>query len=887
MTDAAVARPRTFPFQASTLITLVMIAVTGSFPLRVLAQKAPPVVPSSVPQSKVVRAAVDDDLLTDAERDAQRIFHGLLDEVSDSAKSSAAFALARWDLNNPLLAPDHQATAPLLRAEAALRRGDFHQIGALLAGDDSPRAVLLRGRALAGLGQFDKAVATFTSLREATRNNKYDTAADITAAAEAAAELAMLEGRGGEEYQLVLGQYDRATQQADRLYWPAHLAAGELLMSKDNPQQALKSLQAALVLNPMESSLWFSLGRIALRGYDFDSVNKAVFKLRQIQPTNVLADILAAEMYLQQRDADMAQRTLIAALLRYPNQRDLLALSAAAAALDYKPDQTAAALAAFDAVSPGHPLAYFVTGRYLSLSRQYDYGANMLAESIRRQPNWSAPQVELGLLLNQAGREAESLAVLRGVTRLDPFNIRAANVLKMLEALAGYHTIETDHFIVKFGDEIDGALARDMPELLEQIYTEVTAAFSHKPRVKTLIEIMPDKQYFAVRITGMPDIWTIAASTGSVVALTPPRIGKKQAGPFDWYRVIRHEFVHTVTLDQTDNRIPHWFTEACAVSQEPGPRDYDTCQLLAMTLLNDELFDMDEINWGFVRPRKPTDRALAYAQAHWMFEYITQRFGHRTILKMLSLSKQGAAENRIVPEATGQTADEFMSGFKQWAHQQIRDWGLNPTPPRREVMQKLRDGGDNTQQNLDALLKQHPDHPDLLRVAAENALDRGEDKAAYSLLLRYASVRPVDPWADARIAELAVKLGRPNEAVSHLEQLDRLDQHTGAHAQTLMEIYRRGGQLDEAQVAAQRVLIRQPYDPAMRETAAAIALQRGDMETALRHIQALTVIEPDQSIHFTRLAALYHKMSRPAEANAAAEKARELNPGAPVDAFLK
>ena len=864
----------------------MLIVVTAALAQPVHAQKAPQVVPDAVPESKVVRAAVDDDLLTDTERDVQRIFHGLLDEVSDDAQRTAAFALARWELDSRLLAPDHEATAPLIRAEAAMRRGDYHLIGDLLAGDDSPRAVLLRGRALSGLGLFDQAVVVLTPLRAAATNHKYQAAADITAAAEATAELAILEGRGGDEYQLVLSEYDRATQQADRLYWPAHLAAGELLMSKDNPQQALKSLQAALLLNPRESRIWFELGRIALRGYNFAEANKAVWKLRQIQPTSVLADILASEMYLQQRDADLAQRTLIPALMRYPNQRDLLALSAAAAALQFKPEQTEAALAGFDAVSPGHPLAYFVTGKYLSLTRQYDRGADMLAIASKRQPNWSAPQVELGLLLNQAGREEESLAILRGVTRLDPFNIRAANVLKMLEALAGYHTIETDHFIIKYGDEIDGALARDMPEQLEQIYDEVTAAFSSKPRVKTLIEIMPNKQYFAVRITGMPDIWTIAASTGSVVALTPPRIGKKQSGPFDWYRVIRHEFVHTVTLDQTDNRIPHWFTEACAVSQEPGPRDYNTCQLLATTLLNDELFDLDEINWGFVRPKKPTDRALAYAQAHWMFQYITQRFGHRTILKMLALSRQGVAENRIVPEATGQTADAFMSGFKQWAHQQVDDWGLNPTPTRREVLTKLREGDDNTQQNLDALLKQHPDHPDLLRIAAENAIDRGDDKAAYSLLLRYASVRPVDPWADARIAELAVKLGRPNEAVSHLEQLDRLDQHTGAHAESLMEIYRRSGQLDQAQVAAQRVLIRQPYNPAMRETAATIALQRGDLETALRHLQALTVIEPEQSIHFTRLAALYHKMNRPAEAKAAAKKAKALNTSAPVDAFL-
>ena len=73
----------------------MLIVVTAALAQPVHAQKAPQVVPDAVPESKVVRAAVDDDLLTDTERDVQRIFHGLLDEVSDDAQRTAAFALAR------------------------------------------------------------------------------------------------------------------------------------------------------------------------------------------------------------------------------------------------------------------------------------------------------------------------------------------------------------------------------------------------------------------------------------------------------------------------------------------------------------------------------------------------------------------------------------------------------------------------------------------------------------------------------------------------------------------------------------------------------------------------------------------------------------------------
>ena len=74
--------------------------------------------------------------------------------------------------------------------------------------------------------------------------------------------------------------------------------------------------------------------------------------------------------------------------------------------------------------------------------------------------------------------------------------------------------------------------------------------------------------------------------------IVPPRDGPGQRGTFDWSRAVGHEYVHTVTLDQTDNRVQHWFTEACAVSQEPGGREYETCQLLATALNAAKLFDL-------------------------------------------------------------------------------------------------------------------------------------------------------------------------------------------------------------------------------------------------------------------------------------------------------
>ena len=99
--------------------------------------------------------------------------------------------------------------------------------------------------------------------------------------------------------------------------------------------------------------------------------------------------------------------------------------------------------------------------------------------------------------------------------------------------------------------------------------------------------MFPSHEQFGVRTTGLPWIGTVGACTGNVIAMDVPRGGPGEGadlmGNFDWARVLRHEYTHTVTLALTNNRIPHWLTEAAACNQEQAPRDWDNCQLLAST----------------------------------------------------------------------------------------------------------------------------------------------------------------------------------------------------------------------------------------------------------------------------------------------------------------
>ncbi|MDX1565424.1 MAG: tetratricopeptide repeat protein, partial [Phycisphaeraceae bacterium] len=600
-----------------TLASLVLFLLSGP---RLAAQaKRPPLVPKKIQLNGAVQKAIDDELIDDAERTDLRIFHGQWDDLDKKTRASARMALARWDLNHPSL--QNEKTPLLLRARAAYRAGRLSKTIELLQNEKTLAATVLRGKALAGSGKYPSAIETLDPIRKNLQGDGYKSAPDITAAAEAMVLLAELEGRPADDYRFIMSALGRVHQRIDPFHWPAMVAEGRLLMDKANPAKAVEALHESLSLNPRCSEAFYELGQIAVSFYNFDQAEAAIARLRQIHPRHILAEVLEIELLLTQKDPLGAQKKLDESLKRYPTHRRLLALGAAVAAQRHDRPAMRRALEAFEQATGKHPLGLYLAGIYMSKDRQYETAEKLLRAAIARQPNWPNPRVELGWVLHQAGKEKQSLEALRDATQLDPFNQRAGNSLVMLEALVQYHRVETEHFIIKYSHklkhEVDRVLAADMADQLDRMFEEVTATFDYKPRAKTLLEIMPNKEWFAVRITGMPDIWTIGACTGPVIAIAPPRIGKRQAGAYDWYRVIRHEFTHTVTLEMTGNRIPHWFTEACAVSQEPGPRDYATCKLLAEALAEDELFDLENLTWGFVRPEKPTDRSLAYAQSHW------------------------------------------------------------------------------------------------------------------------------------------------------------------------------------------------------------------------------------------------------------------------------
>lgn len=514
-----------------------------------------------------VLRAIEAAYLTDEERAALRVFHGVwlesdLDDVNLRAR--AALVGGVWD--DQSLAD--LGTDPLLRADAARLRGELREAIGLLDGIDTIAAHRIRAQAFDALGMAAQAEREIDAISDSLLRFRAGSASELVDGVAAFVVRANIQGRPSQDYRLMMQLLAKAQGDFDRLYWPAALAEARLLLDKDNASEALQALKQTFMMNPAAADALMLRGLIAVRSFDFDTAEQIVERLDavaqritgDVETFSPYSGILLARAMLRQNDPDLAEELLTPTLARFPKMREALAVRCAIEAVRYRFDETERLLEEFDTLSPGSPLALFEVGAALSESRQYAESAGYLERAAARRPNWPAPLIELGLLELQSGRDMRALDALRQVARLDPFNKRAANSLELIEELLTYETIESEHFVIRYKPGVDGVMAREMLGPLERNHEIVVRAIDHEPAVKTVIELMPNHRWFSVRITGMPALHTIAASTGSVIAMEVPRIGPDHKGEYDWVRVLRHEYVHTVTLSRTHNRIPHWFT---------------------------------------------------------------------------------------------------------------------------------------------------------------------------------------------------------------------------------------------------------------------------------------------------------------------------------------
>jgi tetratricopeptide (TPR) repeat protein len=463
------------------------------------------------------------------------------------------------------------------------------------------------------------------------------------------------------------------------------------------------------------------------------------------------------------------------------------------------------------------------------------------------------------------------------------------NYLNIARKLKYFAARESEHFIVKVDERYDRVLLDLVSDYMEEIYPEVCGDYGYEPKHKVIVEIMPFQDQFSLRIAGRGWVPTVGACTGPVIVLTAPNKSRPGVplGLHNWAAVLRHEFAHAVTLEQTRNRIPHWLTEACAVWQQQDKRAYRYIMTLVSATQNNHLFSVRDLDWGFIRPKRRGDRQLAYAQSEWIMDHIIRTRGFETIRNMLRAFGEGMSQEDVFDKIVGwpgETAEEangrkytetlFDKDFRAWAGRMVREWGFDPEPilQSADTAKLIRENPEDADAHAKhALALMRPNaaaaeaaaHKALeidernvlaLRVLANLFFNRKLYVAAEDVCRKLEAIDPANKTAPKILARCYLAKKKWPDAVAALELLQTRHPLDAFSYTELAKLHVQLGQPEKALPSLIHLHKHSMGDPQYARQIAEIHRSLGQYDQALRYFREVTHINPYETTAYEGIA---------------------------------
>jgi tetratricopeptide (TPR) repeat protein len=674
------------------------------------------------------------------------------------------------------------------------------------------RAKIHLGRLLSRLGRKEDARPHLEFFLDLYRSRERLTAEEFVFVGLACIELdrypAVKEAYSRSFFEYANQMFEQAVEM-DPACEEAYLPWGRIFLEKFNHPDAIKTFSELLKRNPRaaEARLGVALATLAdlysgTRRYEkaLGSLNEAM----AINPNLVAGHELRAELFLVDGQPNRALESLDRALRINPNAFSARALRAAVFRLRGDARAYEEEKKKVLALNPRCGDFFVTVASVLQSKFRYREAARLCEEALRRDPTcWRALTI-LGLNLMRLGDEERARVILERSHKNDPFNVYTYNMLQLLDVLQKHFTrVETEHFILRFRRREAEVLKPYAEDLLEEGFRRLTKKYGHTPKRKVLVEVFPDHANFSARSIGLPVCPAMGVCFGSVVTLLSPGSG----APFNWGRVLWHEFAHVITLQMTRNRIPRWLTEGISVFEESRGRpewnrEYE--RSLIEALYHGRLLKIAELDSGFVKPKFRGQVLLSYYQSAMVVEYVVARYGHATLLKLIGGYRDQKPPERIFRDVLGMGFEEFDRAFLAYSRKTLGRYALKPRYDRTDV-EKYRE-----------LVREHPKNArywsELARaylhtgrdvdgeIAAGKALALDGQNADAHLVLAHLAAAAKNTKRAIQMYQKAVALGTTDlfgahQSLGHLLKRARRPREALAHLLRAAEIFPKSADL--------------------------------------------------------------------------------------------
>ncbi len=844
--------------------------------------------------------------------EALELYDGLGEKVADSAavaigKSRCLESRGDWkettDVLEAAVKKDPRHAGLLARlAEVYLAQGRFEAVERMVAqaldiDSNLPAARLVEADLNLALGKLKKADEGYHWFVKFYNQNQPEDAETLMLVAHGAAQYARWHSVP-QIFDFVVNTLCNDALLKDETCWQSHFVAGMLLLEKFNRAQAVPELKKGLAINPHAAEIHAALAMAALQDHALAEAAQHVGRAIDANPRLPLALVVLADVRLADDDVDSALAALEQALAVNPHDEEALGrigvcrilqdgapaqaeLDDLLAHLENIEDLKRQDMSRFGqllvsvAARNPHPGTFlYAVGAELESRKKFDLAERFYREATHAMPQLAGPKSALGLLYMRVGRNDEARKLLDQAFEADPYHVRVSNMRKVLKLLDGYETIATEHFVIRVDSQADLVLGRYMAEYLEEQYPALVKQFGYEPPARTQFEIfnkakgLSAHQWFSARMVGLPWVQTIGASTGMIVALASPTADK----PFNWARVVKHEFVHILTLQETQFNIPHWYTEALAVTSEESPRPEIWNQLLIERVPKGDLMNLDTINHGFIRPKTPLDWQMAYCQSRLYAQFMSDKFGAETTAALLAAYRDGLSTDQAIPKVFGVTKAEFEAGYRAYldaivaqlrgrkleepvtpavAEKEYRDKPGDSSLAARYAYELLKLGKrKEARQIAEAVLDDNKAEPLAAVVMATLEL-RGENmKAAIGWLEPALDERDPHPKVLEGLADLRLKQEEYAQAAELYELGLKSDPEHVPWLRGLATAFLKSFDYEKAKPVLERLVVADGDNPAPRKRLAKMALDNEEFADAVRYARlALYIDVQDMETH--------------------------------------
>ena len=473
--------------------------------------------------------------------------------------------------------------------------------------------------------------------------------------------------------------------------------------------------------------------------------------------------------------------------------------------------------------NPQYSNLYDILANNCERLRLYKEAVAFAREALLLKPrDWTAMSI-LGVNLLRIGEEEEGKAALDKAYEGDQFNVMTVNTLKLLDSFEHFVRFDTTHFKVKLHEKEVAVLRPYVRELLEKAYDTLTEKYDFKPEGPITFEMYPDHADFEVRTLGLPGIGGIlGVCFGKLFVMDSPTARKPDS--FNWGSTLWHEFMHVISLQMTDHKIPRWFSEGLSVYEErkgfTGWGDKMKLDYLA-AMKGKKFLPTAELNNGFTRPKYENQILVSYYQSSLVCDYIDQKFGFPALKKMLLLYKQGRSTADVFKESLGLSLEQFDEEFFKWVDDKVKNLDVKPFTELISSGQEALAKGDTDKaiEILEQAIDLYPEYTDehnAYELLADAYLKKADKKAAIDILKKFAMYSETGYKSMVKLADLLQEQGDAAGARRALEA----------------GIFIRPMDLEEHRKLGDLLLTLKQYGPAVREFETLLALNTPDKATA-------------------------------------------------------